>query len=1346
MPSLLKAKGLGTYHNELGLKEGSLLTADNIVIDRNDVIKPRRGLANYGTVAPCCGSFNQIITYKDRILVHDGTKLLFDSDCKNGTFTEFSGCYAPLETGIRIKSVESNGNLFFTTTDGMKKISGTLDSCCNTNFVATANFITSSGGPKALDTTGVVTYECGAFLKALAKVAYRVVWGIKDANKNLILGSPSSRLVIANTDGTSLANVCVTFTIPSDVTSTCYFYQLYRTGCVCEPCCCILLVPCLEPGDEMNLVFEAAPTAAEITAGTITIKDCAADCRRESGVLLYTNPVSGDGILQANEKPPVAKDVELFRNSVFFSNTSTVQREQFTFLSVSCLESECSKFIVGNCSSAREYTFVGATEKSTITTKAQACITDGDYFLMNSASNEKKYFFWFDTCACACVPCTADTVGRIAAKVLITGGGCPDSACDVATKLEAVICALTDFTSTVATNVVTVCVTKNGNVVDVIDATPCANKTTFTFAVTTQGLGEQPNTGSSPAVIVVACCDVCVCCCSFTEVAHGFCTGVRGQWTTTASDLPSGLSVNVDYFIIRCSACVFSVATSRINALAGTAVAIADAGTGTHTFTSLGGDVLLSSLLSASQSVDESSRSLVNIINRDACGIVNAFYLSGEDDLPGIILLEARNLSDAAFFIAIEDDCTDITARFSPKLDRSFAIASMAAVPCSTTQTRVTAACHGLVVCDCVYIYNTPCNVTFGKYKILAKTCCTFDITQAFTCDSVGRAFDINQVSDNEVKPNRLFFSKSDRPEAVPLVNFIDVGGRDDAIERIVALRDNLFIMKEDGVYILTGEEGNFNVRLLDNSTFILAPDSASVLNNQIFMLSSQGVATVSDTGIGVVSRPIEDKILEVSNDRFNFRTIAFGTSYESDRSYILWLPTATTDTTATQAFRFNTFNRSWVRWTIDARAGMVNPVDDKLYISSGDSSFIRQERKNDDRTDFADGKTCLCIPVQTICPCTPHLDLATVCCLDVGDALVQTQFITIAKFNRMLRKLDLDSACLCSDYFSTQELTAGCCSAQALIDLRNKIALDIPIAALPIPFGCVNICSGCPANSFIDAATCTVENCLRAVITTCCAPVTSPTCLLNCGNVVYFKCVTATTFKLSATRGGSAITITGAGGGTHTITPTYATPAAAPSTFAIIRTDFNDLAACVNASPLVQFGDYATIGACCCVEFEALVTGKCVTASNVCLSFFVPYIVGPVEQFKGIKAKVDWAPQHFGDPSIMKQVAEGTIVFDGNNFFDASVAYSTDLSKDFEERRFNGQGTGFWGGFVFGCAAWGGEGTDVPYRTLIPRQKQRCRYMTVRFSHDNAREDFTILGISLDARQLSTRAYRGIK
>ena len=58
---------------------------------------------------------------------------------------------------------------------------------------------------------------------------------------------------------------------------------------------------------------------------------------------------------------------------------------------------------------------------------------------------------------------------------------------------------------------------------------------------------------------------------------------------------------------------------------------------------------------------------------------------------------------------------------------------------------------------------------------------------------------------------------------------------------------------------------------------------------------------------------------------------------------------------------------------------------------------------------------------------------------------------------------------------------------------------------------------------------------------------------------------------------------------------------------------------------------------------------------------------------------------------------------------------------------------------------AWGGEGDDKPFRDLIPRRKQRCRYISTRFRHLNAREFFTILGITLTMRPLSTRAYRKV-
>ncbi len=54
---------------------------------------------------------------------------------------------------------------------------------------------------------------------------------------------------------------------------------------------------------------------------------------------------------------------------------------------------------------------------------------------------------------------------------------------------------------------------------------------------------------------------------------------------TTTGTLPTGLSLNTDYWLRRVSATTANVATSFANAIAGTYVAYTDAGTGTHTLT-----------------------------------------------------------------------------------------------------------------------------------------------------------------------------------------------------------------------------------------------------------------------------------------------------------------------------------------------------------------------------------------------------------------------------------------------------------------------------------------------------------------------------------------------------------------------------------------------------------------------------------------------------------------------------------------------------------------------------------------------------------------------------------------
>ena len=136
-------------------------------------------------------------------------------------------------------------------------------------------------------------------------------------------------------------------------------------------------------------------------------------------------------------------------------------------------------------------------------------------------------------------------------------------------------------------------------------------------------------------------------------------------------------------------------------------------------------------------------------------------------------------------------------------------------------------------------------------------------------------------------------------------------------------------------------------------------------------------------------------------------------------------------------------------------------------------------------------------------------------------------------------------------------------------------------------------------------------------------------------------------------------------------------------------------------------------------------------------------FIQGDVSLFKAIKCLVQYAPQHFGKPESTKQVSEGTFIFDQNNFWGGTMAYASDRSFDFASIQFNGRGPGYWDGYSWANVTFGGEGNEVPVRTLVPMDKARCRYLHVQFIHGNAREEWKLIGVSLEPREVSTRGYR---
>jgi hypothetical protein len=139
------------------------------------------------------------------------------------------------------------------------------------------------------------------------------------------------------------------------------------------------------------------------------------------------------------------------------------------------------------------------------------------------------------------------------------------------------------------------------------------------------------------------------------------------------------------------------------------------------------------------------------------------------------------------------------------------------------------------------------------------------------------------------------------------------------------------------------------------------------------------------------------------------------------------------------------------------------------------------------------------------------------------------------------------------------------------------------------------------------------------------------------------------------------------------------------------------------------------------------------------------PFLQGTITIYKHINKVVEWNPQHFGDPSAVKQVREATIMFDQNNFNEAFAKFGSDVEQALTTVQFSGKGKGYWGDLPWGDSNhyWGGNGNDIPYRTIVPRGKQKCRYLTMVFEHNNAREYFRILGISGVVRVISSRGYR---
>ena len=371
-PEIRKFSGLYLQQNSFNVPDGALEQADNIIISKDDKISKRRGLYQYAAPVANCKT---LVNYQSEMVAINDTSVGYYTDIgsspnETGTFTAAGG--VAVDVGDYSRTIEANNNLYFTSNDGVLKLEQ-YDSDVFSAGIAPGLDLRG----KFLKANGIFTYD--------SQVAYRIVFGRKDSNDNLLLGSPSDILLLANNtvvgsaytsagavvtvtsvghalvtgmavvvSSASAATLDGTWTITVLTADT---YQFTASGAPAPATGTLTYgttrTPRLEfsipeeidsstigyffqvyrtsqsnsgsstPTPDFKLIDERKLTSAEISANLAYYEDVIPDILL--GAELYTNPNSREGELQANERPPYAEDLEFYKGHAIYAGVTTRQ-------------------------------------------------------------------------------------------------------------------------------------------------------------------------------------------------------------------------------------------------------------------------------------------------------------------------------------------------------------------------------------------------------------------------------------------------------------------------------------------------------------------------------------------------------------------------------------------------------------------------------------------------------------------------------------------------------------------------------------------------------------------------------------------------------------------------------------------------------------------------------------------------------------------------------------------------------------------------------------------------------------------------------------------------------------
>jgi hypothetical protein len=358
--------GLYLQKNSYGVPDGGLEQASNCVLKRDGIIEKRRGYATF--LAGGLNTFNNVTQYQSTLMALYSDKIQWVSSL--GAGTTLSGETISVTGGRVGRFVEANNNIYVTSDNGMMKLEAYSGSVFKSGVPPALDLVgtfATANGPIGGDVqvnyrvvfirrdsnTNLILGAPGDYLTLTNRKITGAAWARSGAGPytvtvtttlphnlatNMVVtvsnftgtgGNGSQTITVTSSttftwsqagdptasgtlDYSATRNSQLEFSVPSEITTTDYSYQIYRSSQSADS-------STTAPSD-FALIQEAALTSSDLSAKVLFFTDSILDIFR--GTQLYTNPNSREGELQASARAPLTSDVALYKNVLFYADVT----------------------------------------------------------------------------------------------------------------------------------------------------------------------------------------------------------------------------------------------------------------------------------------------------------------------------------------------------------------------------------------------------------------------------------------------------------------------------------------------------------------------------------------------------------------------------------------------------------------------------------------------------------------------------------------------------------------------------------------------------------------------------------------------------------------------------------------------------------------------------------------------------------------------------------------------------------------------------------------------------------------------------------------------------------------